>query len=111
VTTLLQQIETDRRSRREALRLETREALRAALRDLIPHASVLLFGSTTRPNRFNEYSDVDIALETEPAGLSIYQLISLLGERLGRRVDVVLLPECRFRDRLRAEGELWTPPH
>jgi predicted nucleotidyltransferase len=109
--TLLKQMEKERRERREALRLTTRVDLRDAIRDLVPHTPVLLFGSITRPNRFNEHSDVDLAIEAEPRGLSIFQLISLLSERLGRRVDIVLLPECRFRDKLIAEGELWTPPH
>jgi len=111
VTTLLQRSETERQARREALRLETRTALREALGHLIPQTPVLLFGSLTRPGRFTEYSDVDLALETEPPGLSIYQLASLLSEWLGRRVDVLLLSECRFRNKLIAQGELWTPPH
>jgi predicted nucleotidyltransferase len=111
VTTLLQRLETERQDRRATLRLETRAALRVALLDLIPQTPVLLFGSITRPSRFTEHSDVDLALETEPPGLSIYQLASLLSERLGRRVDVLLLAECRFRDKLIAQGELWTPPH
>lgn len=42
--------------------------------------------------------------------MSVYQLTSLLAERLGRRVDVVLLPEYRFRDRIVREGEKWTLP-
>ena len=62
------------------------------------------------PERLNEASDIDLALESEPAGMSVYQLTSLLAERLGRRVDVVLLPECRFRDRIVREGEKWTLP-
>jgi predicted nucleotidyltransferase len=111
VTTLLQRIETERRDRREGLRLATRAALRDALRDLAPQTPVLLFGSIMRPYRFNEYSDVDLALESEPPGRSIYQLISVLSERLGRRVDILLLSECRFRDKLVAQGELWMPPH
>ena len=62
------------------------------------------------PERLNEASDIDLALESEPAGMSVYQLTSLLAERLGRRVDVVLLPEYRFRDRIVREGEKWTLP-
>jgi predicted nucleotidyltransferase len=111
VTTLLQRLETERRERREELRQAVRAGLRDALRELLPQTPVRLFGSITQPYRFNEHSDVDLALEAEVPGLSIYQLISLLSERVGRRVDVLLLPECRFRDTILAQGELWTPPH
>jgi predicted nucleotidyltransferase len=84
VTTLLHRLETERRERLEGLRLATRAALRDAMRELLPGTPVRLFGSITRRYRFNDCSDVDLALEAEPPGLSIYQLISLLSERLGR---------------------------
>ena len=58
---------------------------------------------------FSEVSDVDLGIEREPAGMTVYQLISLLGERLGRRADVVLLPDCRFKERIVREGETWMP--
>jgi hypothetical protein len=51
-----------------------------------------------------------VAFESEPAGLSPFQLISLLAERLGRKVDMVLLPDCRFRDKILREREAWTLP-
>ena len=73
-------------------------------------ALVIVFGSLVRPGRFNEQSDVDLALESEPVGMSVYQLCSLLAERLGRRVDVLLLSESRFRDKILKEGETWTLP-
>jgi predicted nucleotidyltransferase len=108
--TLLQQMDADRRAANERLRLETRRELRTALEELLPGHTVIIFGSLTRPGRFSEFSDADIALLEEPSNLSVYQLISLLGERLGRRVDVVVLPECRFRDKIEREGESWTLP-
>ncbi len=107
---LLQQMECERKQRREFLRTETRRELQAALNDLLPAGRVIVFGSLLKPGRFNEASDVDLALEVEPAGMSVYQLTSVLAERLGRRVDVVLLPECRFRERIVREGETWTLP-
>ncbi len=106
--TLLQQMEVERRERLEKLRLSTRDNLDAALRELIPNERVIVFGSVTKPGRFNEASDIDLALEAEPKGISQYQLSSLLAEQLGRPVDVVLLPECRLRDKIVREGELWT---
>jgi predicted nucleotidyltransferase len=109
MTTLLQSATLRRQRQRERLRLAVRAELHAALRDLLPRTPVMIFGSLVKPGRFHEHSDVDLALETEPLGMSALQLSSLLGERLGRRVDVVLLPDCRFRDRIRREGESWTP--
>lgn len=106
--TLLQKMESDRRKRHELLRQETRKRLQAALRELVPVERVVVFGSLVKSGRFSENSDIDIALEREPAKVTIYQLIAQLSERLGRRVDVVLLSECRFRDRVLREGETWT---
>lgn len=109
-TTSLQQIDSDRRRRREALRDETRRRLRSALKELLPGQRVIVFGSVLRPGKFKETSDVDIAIDYEPTNRSIYQLTSLLAEKLDRPVDVVLLGECRFRDRILREGETWTLP-
>lgn len=105
--TLLQQMEADRGRKREALRQDTRGQLRTALCELAPVESVIVFGSLLKPGRFNEASDVDLALESEPSNMSIYQLTSLLAEHLGRPVDIVLLSECRFRERVLREGERW----
>lgn len=69
---------------------------------------MIVFGSLLKPGRFNENSDVDLALENEPANMSMYQLTSLLAENLGRPVDVVLLSECRFQEKVLREGERWT---
>jgi predicted nucleotidyltransferase len=106
--TLLTQIELDRQRDSEQLRQAMLRQLHAELQKLIPGAAVILFGSLIQPGKFNEFSDVDLALETEPKGFSIYQLTSLLAEGLGRKVDVVLLPECRFADKIRKQGQQWT---
>ncbi|SPE54183.1 conserved hypothetical protein [Verrucomicrobia bacterium] len=108
--TLLQRLDRERVERREALRLEVRQQLRDVLRRLNPASEVVIFGSVAEPFHFTETSDIDLALAAEPAGLSIYQLTGLLAEEMGRPVDVILLSECRFRDRILEEGELWTLP-
>lgn len=108
--TLLCQIEQERLQRRENLRAEVRRQLWQALCQLLPGQTVVLFGSLAVPRKFSETSDVDLALAAEPPGRSLYQLTSLLAERLGRPVDIVLLPECRFRDKILREGETWTLP-
>ena len=108
--TLLAQIDRDQKKHREKMRLQTRAQLRAALHKLLPGQNVVVFGSLVKSSQFNESSDIDLALENEPAAMTIHRLSSLLGEDLGRRVDVVLLTECRFRERILREGEKWTLP-
>lgn len=108
--TELQQMTAERLQNCERLRRKMRRELRCALGEFVPARKVIVFGSLAKRSRFTENSDIDVALESEPAGLSLYQLTSLLAERLGRRVDVVLLPECRFRDKILREGEAWTLP-
>jgi predicted nucleotidyltransferase len=107
--TLLQQVNRERCERNEALRAEVREQLRSVLHQLVPVDRVVVFGSLTKPHRFTDTSDIDIALWSEPAGTSLYQLTALLAEEMGRPVDIILLSECRFRDRIEREGEVWMP--
>lgn len=108
--TLLQRMHSERIFAREVLRRKVRGQLRRALRRLVPGSQVVVFGSLTKSGCFTEFSDVDLALETEPVGWSIYGLTARLAEELERSVDLVLLRECRFRKRLEREGERWTPP-
>jgi predicted nucleotidyltransferase len=106
--TLLQAREKARADERARLWRETREQLRAALRELLPGVKVVLFGSVTNPARFNRRSDIDLALFTEPAAISVFGLMAQLEERLARPVDVVLLPQSRFKKRILEQGEIWT---
>jgi predicted nucleotidyltransferase len=108
MTTLLQQRDLGRQRRRWQVYDETRRQLKEALAELLPGQRVIVFGSLTRRGVFNDASDVDLALECEPAGISLGQLMSELTERLRRPVDVILLDRCRFRDRICREGEVWT---
>ena len=107
--TLLEQMERERFEKREQDRHEARLRLRDALMRTIPDQHVFVHGSVTKPGKFTAESDIDLALETEPHGVTLYQLISLLSEQMGRPVDVLLLDECRFREKILREGELWTP--
>ena len=106
--TLLQRREDARRRRRAALCAETRRRLRSALAELLPGSRVIVFGSLTRPERFHEDSDVDVALIEVPEGLDELRLMAELEERLERPVDVLRLSQCRFRDKIMREGEVWT---
>lgn len=106
--TLLQKRDLARRKRRLDVLIETRSRLKSALRELIPGERVIVFGSLTKPGVFNDRSDVDLALQTEPRGISAERLTSELMERMERPVDVLLLDRCRFRDKILREGEAWT---
>ena len=90
------------------LRMDALARLRRAVSELLPGQPVIVFGSITKPTRFNADSDVDVALFGEPAQGTVYGLTAALEERVGRPVDVVLLGRCRFEAKIRREGELWT---
>jgi len=87
----------------EAERLAICSRLAVRLR-LIPG---LGYGSLVKPNRFTRHSDVDVAVESLPDGVSLYLLQSLLSEAAGREVDVCLLGETRFREQIVKLGEKW----
>lgn len=106
--TLLQQRDETRKQRRLDAYRETRIALRSALGALMPDSKVIVFGSLTKAATFNDASDVDLALTGEPTSISSLRLASELTDRLARPVDVILLPECRFREKIIREGEVWT---
>jgi predicted nucleotidyltransferase len=88
---------------------ETDRRLRQALSPLIPEEPVIVFGSLTKTGVFRDRTDVDLALETEPAALGALRLIGELRERLDRPVDLVLLAGCRFREELVWEGGYGAP--
>ena len=107
--TLLHEANRHRAENDERERGLVRERLRAALAEFLPAGNrVWVYGSLTRPGRFREWSDVDLALEAEPPGRSIYLFMSLLAERCGRPVDVAILGETRLRETIERDGELWT---
>lgn len=106
--TLLQKRDLARRQRRLDAFSETRRRLQSALKELIPGQRVIVFGSLTKPGVFNDRSNVDLALESEPGQMSAERLVSELMERLERPVDVLLLNRCSFRERILREGEVWT---
>lgn len=97
VVTLLHQRDM---ARRLEVYEETDRRLRQALSPLIPEEPVIVFGSLTKTGVFHDRTDVDLALETEPAALGALRLIGELRERLDRPVDLVLLAGCRFREEL-----------
>lgn len=105
---LLRRAMASRRLACERARLEVRSQLAEALADALPKGTRLwVYGSLVVKDRFREWSDVDLALEDDPPGMSIYLLSSVLAERVGRSVDVCLLSETRLAAVIQERGELW----
>lgn len=105
---LLIQAKMRERRRAEQERLRIREELKRALHELLPGHRCWLYGSITAAGRFRDWSDVDLAVDELPAsGPSLYLLTSLLSERVGRPVDLVVIGETRLREKILREGELW----
>ncbi len=84
-----------------------REHLREVLHRHLPGRKVWLYGSVVERGRFNAASDIDLAVESLPEGMSIYTLTALLDEEMRRPVDVVCLPESRLKHKIVTEGESW----
>ena len=98
----------ERRSKRDAaLADRTRALLRAALARHVPGTTVWVYGSLIKPGRFHEWSDVDIAVESLPVGMSLEYLQSLLSADVEREVDVCSLDRTRLRPVIEREGERW----
>jgi predicted nucleotidyltransferase len=62
-----------------------------------------IFGSVTRPNKFHDQSDIDIAVEQINAE-DFFSVIGFISEALARDVDVVPLNQCHFAHRIREQG-------
>ena len=87
---------------------EARHKLGEALGRHVPGVAVWVYGSLVKPERFNEHSDVDLAVSELPPGMTLEYLQSLLSRDVGREVDVCLLESTRLKDCIQREGELWT---
>jgi predicted nucleotidyltransferase len=90
-----------------ALCRRTRVLLRHALARHLPGVPVWVYGSILREDRFHPASDVDLAVERLPVGMTLDFLQSLVSRDIGREVDVCLLERTRLRPRIEAEGERW----
>lgn len=66
-----------------------------------------IFGSLIYPNRFTEYSDVDVAVESIDPD-RFFEAIALLSESVERDVDLVNLSKCTFSTQIRQRGIRWT---
>lgn len=104
---LLQQRDAARKATRLSEWHQAREQLKTCLKRHLPGQKIWVFGSILKESIFNAASDIDLAIDTLPAGMSIYTLTALLDEDMKRRVDVVYLPESRLRNKIISEGESW----
>ncbi len=104
---LLQQSDSRRQADRLTEWSAVREHLREVLHRHLPGRQVWVFGSLLEPGRFNAASDIDLAVESLPEGVSLYTLTALLDEEMRRPVDVVCLSESRLRHKITTEGESW----
>jgi predicted nucleotidyltransferase len=109
-TSQLDQIISDRRLKLEEEREEMLRKTQAWLEEFATEYGIekaYIFGSVTRPGKFHQNSDVDLAVEQiKPEKYCL--AISLLSAHLQREVDVIELEKCHFSDRLRQTGILWT---
>lgn len=105
---LLQKRDQKNARARETLRARVREELRRHLQELAPGSQVWVFGSLCQQGHFHRESDIDIAFEALPDRSDLCLLTGELMERLGRPVDIILLPQSRLTAKIKKEGERWT---
>ena len=95
----------------EQNRQRTIQEIDRALQQLIQRYSwddAYIFGSVANAGKYRTDSDVDIAL----SGLDKFDYYAFIGdisELLSKRVDVVLLEECRFSRSIMEKGIKWSP--
>jgi uncharacterized protein len=66
-----------------------------------------IFGSLTQPQKFNQQSDIDIAVEQVNPD-DFFSVISFISEATGKEVDVIEINKCHFAKHIRQTGILWT---
>ena len=99
----------ERWRRRETARLEARRVLREKLSSLARNGTRFwVYGSLTKPGRFHENSDIDLAVEDPESVVNLARVQNAISEATGRESDVVRMEETRLAGRIRRDGELWT---
>ena len=66
-----------------------------------------IFGSLAKAGRFRPESDIDIAVAQIDAR-RFFEFSGRLSAELRREVDLMVLSECHFADKIRREGIEWT---
>lgn len=108
-TYLLDKFLKEKRSQREKVRREMIKKVNVALKKLasqIPFDEAYLFGTITRPYRFLENSDIDIAflgLKDE----NYFTASAFLSRELSRDVDIIQLEKHRLKEKIVKQGIKW----
>ncbi|MEZ6131803.1 MAG: nucleotidyltransferase domain-containing protein [Planctomycetaceae bacterium] len=90
------------------MRQDVMQRLHGQLAEIIPGATVWIYGSLVSPNSFSGHSDIDIAIESMPGSKSIEYLQSVLSAATGYPVDIVWLGQSRLEEKIRRTGCRWT---
>ncbi|MGC8602617.1 MAG: nucleotidyltransferase family protein [Desulfomonilaceae bacterium] len=95
----------EREKLRQTVLVQLDEALKV-LSEKYSWTEIFIFGSITRKGAFHDGSDVDIGIEgLDP--LDHYAFVADISSFLERDVDVVILEECGFADRIKEKGLKW----
>ena len=105
---LLQRRDADAWKSREQSRQDAIAKLRQAQREHLAGQAMWVYGSILDRGKFRRHSDIDVALERSPEGVSLYALQSLLTEATGHAIDISLLDETRLRRKIEMSGQRWT---
>ena len=97
--------EQDREKLRQTVLVRLDEALKV-LSEKYSWEEIFIFGSMTCKGAFHDGSDVDVGIEgLNP--LDHYAFVADISSLLERDVDVVILEECGFADRIKEKGQKW----
>lgn len=94
---------------RENLRLNLLEDVNRVLGKLLREVrfeEAYIFGSLTRPYRFSEASDIDIAFKALDKD-RLFFTVGFLSRELERDVNVVEIENIHFKDKILREGIRW----
>lgn len=109
-TYLLDKALQKKRMEKERLRLAIIEKAKKILKQMgetVPFEKAYLFGTMTKPYRFSEESDIDIAF-IDLKDEDFFPALAYLSRSLGRNVDILQLEKHRLKKKIMKEGILWT---
>jgi predicted nucleotidyltransferase len=99
----------DNRRRIERQRIDALDKVNKAIEEL-SHTyqwdDLYIFGSAIRPERYYEFSDIDIGIEGLDKFMH-YKFIADLSSLIEKEVDVIRLEDCSFADTIRTRGIRW----
>jgi predicted nucleotidyltransferase len=108
-TSVLDRALAERRTEWERRRTVMLDQVIAVLDAVAPEYGVMrayIFGSVTKPGRYHDHSDVDIAVE-RPGGDRFFDFAGEVSRRLGQDIDIQPIDQIPFADKIRREGVLW----